>query len=93
METKFVKISTPSCKQPEQSLKMHPTCTNFHQIFITNAKKCQKMQLDLCIVYTLEANSGNAELGVKISFSASPLTASVSNTGNTETGFPVFGTL
>jgi hypothetical protein len=27
--------------------------------------KCQKMQLDLCIVYTQEANSGNAELGVR----------------------------
>jgi hypothetical protein len=32
------------------------------------------MQLDLCIVYTQEANSGNAELGVKISCTASPLT-------------------
>jgi hypothetical protein len=40
METTFVKISTPSGKQPEQPLKMHPTCTNLHQIFITNAKKC-----------------------------------------------------
>jgi hypothetical protein len=36
-------------------------CTDLHQIFIT---KCQKMQLDLCI------NSGNAELGVKISCAA-----------------------
>jgi hypothetical protein len=32
METKFVKISTPSGKQPEQPLKMHPICTNLHQI-------------------------------------------------------------
>jgi hypothetical protein len=37
--------------------------------------KCQKMQLDLCIVYTQEANSGNAELGVKISCASSLLTA------------------
>jgi hypothetical protein len=51
---------------------MHPICTNLHQIF---NNKCQKMQLDLCIVYTQEANSGNAELGVKISCAASPLTA------------------
>jgi hypothetical protein len=29
-----------------------------------------KNQLDLCIGYTQEANSGNAELGVKISFAA-----------------------
>jgi hypothetical protein len=58
METKFVKVSTPSGKQPEQPLKMHSICTNLHQIFITNAKK---MQLELCIVYTQEANSGNAE--------------------------------
>jgi hypothetical protein len=39
METKFVKISTSSGKQPEQPLKIHPICTNLHQIFITNAKK------------------------------------------------------
>jgi hypothetical protein len=32
------------------------------------------MQLDLCIVYTQEANFGNAELGVKISCAASLLT-------------------
>jgi hypothetical protein len=31
------------------------------------------MQLDLCIVYTQEANSGNAELVVKISCATSPL--------------------
>jgi hypothetical protein len=37
--------------------------------------KCQKMQLDLCIVYTQEANSCNAELGVKISCASSLLTA------------------
>jgi hypothetical protein len=47
MDTKFVKISTPSGKQPEQPLKMHPICANVHQIFYN---KCQKMQLDLCIV-------------------------------------------
>jgi hypothetical protein len=40
MKTKFVKISTPLGKQLKQPLKMHPTCTNLHQIFITNAKKC-----------------------------------------------------
>jgi hypothetical protein len=39
METKFVKISPSSGKQPEQPLKMHPICTNLHQIFIANAKK------------------------------------------------------
>jgi hypothetical protein len=72
METKFVKINTPSGKQPEQPLKMHPICTNLHQIF---KAKCQKMQLELCIVYTQEANSGNGELVVKISCAASPLTA------------------
>jgi hypothetical protein len=72
METKFVKISTPSGKQTEQPLKMHPICTNLHQIFIT---KCQKMQLNLCIGYTQEANSGNAELGVKISCAALPQVA------------------
>jgi hypothetical protein len=33
------------------------------------------MQLDLCIVYTQEANSGNAELGVHLRCAASPLTA------------------
>jgi hypothetical protein len=72
METKFVKISTPSGKQPEQPLKMHPICTNLHQIFITNAKKCSWI---FCIVYTQEVNSGNAELGVKISCASSLLTA------------------
>jgi hypothetical protein len=66
METKFVKISTPSGKQPEQPLKMHPICTNFAPDF---HNKCQKMQLDLCIVYTQEANSGNAELVVKTAVS------------------------
>jgi hypothetical protein len=71
-ETKFVKISTPSGKQTEQPLKMHPICTNWHQIFIT---KCQKMLLDLCIGYTQEANSGNAKLGVKISCAALPQVA------------------
>jgi hypothetical protein len=40
MDTKCVKISTPSGKQLEQPLKMHPICTNLHQIFKTNAKKC-----------------------------------------------------
>jgi hypothetical protein len=40
METKFAKISTPSGKQPEQPIKLHPIYTNLHQIFITNAKKC-----------------------------------------------------
>jgi hypothetical protein len=57
METKFVKVSTPSGKQPEQPLKMHPICTNLHQIFITNAKKNAAGTL-YC---TQEANSGNAE--------------------------------
>jgi hypothetical protein len=51
---------------------MDPICTNLHQIFLT---KCQKMQLDLCIGYTQEANSGNAELGVKISCTALPQVA------------------
>jgi hypothetical protein len=27
--------------------------------------KCQKMQLDLCIAFRQEADSGNAELGVR----------------------------
>jgi hypothetical protein len=43
METKFVKVSIPSGKQPEQPLKMHPICTNLHQIFITNAEKCSQI--------------------------------------------------
>jgi hypothetical protein len=59
METKFVKISNSSGKQSEQPLKMHPISTNLHQIFITNAIKTQ---LDLCMVYTQEAKTGNAEL-------------------------------
>jgi hypothetical protein len=58
METKFVKISTPSGKQPEQPLKMHPICTNLHQIFITNAEK----RSWIFVLNTQEAKSGNAEL-------------------------------
>jgi hypothetical protein len=48
---------------------MDPICTNLHQIFLTF------LQLDLCIGYTQEANSGNAELGVKISCAALPQVA------------------
>jgi hypothetical protein len=62
METKFVKISTPLGKQPEQPFK---NASNLYKFAPDFHNKCQKMQLDLCIVYTQEANSCNAELGVK----------------------------
>jgi hypothetical protein len=64
-----------SGKQPEQPLKMHPTCANLHQIFITNAKKCSwifvlfihKKPILVTLVTCLRV--------VKISCAASPQTA------------------
>jgi hypothetical protein len=56
METKFVKICSPTASKNASNL--YKCAPDFHD-------KCQKMQLDLCFGYTQEANSGNAELGVQ----------------------------
>jgi hypothetical protein len=66
METKFVKFSPPSGKQQEQPLKMHPICTNLHQIFITNAKKCS---------WIFELIIHKKPILVTLSYTASLLTA------------------
>jgi hypothetical protein len=55
MKTKFVKISTPSTKQPRQC---YPICSDLHQVFITNAKKCR--------VYCLYTRSQFFYVAVKI---------------------------
>jgi hypothetical protein len=61
METKFVKISTP---QQNVLITASAALSNLFRFAPDFHNKCQKMQLDLCIVYTQEANSGNTELGV-----------------------------
>jgi hypothetical protein len=64
METKFVKGQHP-CRQTAGTASKN--ASNLYKFAPDFHNKCQKMQLDCYNLYTQEANSGNAELGVKIS--------------------------
>jgi hypothetical protein len=58
MEAKFVKISKDQAKRSSAAL------SNLFRLAPYFHNKCQKTQLDIFLVYTQEAKSGNAELGV-----------------------------
>jgi hypothetical protein len=64
MENKFVKSKHPFRQTAGTASK---NASNLYKFAPDFHNKCQKMQLDLYNLYTQEANSGNAELGVKIS--------------------------